>query len=183
MISRAGDDASIRHILKIPQVTSVEIKAAQDRLDSVRSKLIAGTLKFGEAVAKFSDDESSKFTGGRVPSRDGGTFLTIDQLDKDMVLMLKNLKVNEYSQPTEFSDERGKKGVRIVQLITKTEPHRENLKDDYNRIAQRAQEEKKNEALERWFTQRIGTFYINIDDEYKTCPEMQKWITDPTAIK
>ncbi len=183
MISRAGDDASIRHILKIPQVTSVEIKAAQDRLDSVRSKLIAGTLKFGEAVAKYSDDEGSKFTGGRVPSRDGGTFLTIDQLDKDMVLMLKDLKVNEYSQPTEFADERGKKGVRIVQLITKTEPHRENLKDDYNRIAQRAQEEKKNEALERWFTQRISTFYINIDDEYKTCPEMQKWITDPTAVK
>ncbi len=183
MISRAGDDASIRHILKIPQVTSVEIKAAQDRLDSVRSKLIAGTLKFGETVAKYSDDEGSKFTGGRVPSRDGGTFLTIDQLDKDMVLMLKDLKVNEYSQPTEFADERGKKGVRIVQLITKTEPHRENLKDDYNRIAQRAQEEKKNEALERWFTQRISTFYINIDDEYKTCPEMQKWITDPTAIK
>ncbi len=50
-------------------------------------------------------------------------------------------------------------------------------------LAQRAQEEKKNEALERWFTQRIGTFYINIDDEYKTCPEMEKWITDPTAIK
>ncbi|MBA2562388.1 MAG: peptidylprolyl isomerase, partial [Chitinophagaceae bacterium] len=140
MISRAGDDASIRHILKIPQVTSVEIKAAQDKLDSVRSKLIAGTLKFGEAVAKYSDDEASKFTGGRVPSRDGGTFLTIDQLDKDMVLMLKDLKVNEYSQPTEFTDERGKKGVRIVQLITKTEPHRENLKDDYNRIAQRALE-------------------------------------------
>ncbi len=97
--------------------------------------------------------------------------------------MLKYLKVNEYSQPTEFADERGKKGVRIVQLITKTKPHRENLKDDYNRIAQRAQEEKKNEALERWFTQRISTFYINIDDEYKTCPEMQKWITEPTAIK
>lgn len=74
MVSRAGDDASIRHILKIPQVTSVEIKAARDKLDSVRSRLIAGTLKFGEAVAKYSDDDASKFTGGRVPSRDGGTF-------------------------------------------------------------------------------------------------------------
>lgn len=97
--------------------------------------------------------------------------------------MLKDLRVNEYSQPTEFTDERGKKGVRIVQLITKTEPHRENLKDDYNRVAQRALEEKKNAALEKWFTQKIGTFYINIDDEYKTCPEMHKWMADPTAIK
>lgn len=38
-----------------------------------------------------------------------GTFLTIDQLDKDMVAMLKDLKVGEYSQPVEYTDERGKK--------------------------------------------------------------------------
>jgi len=182
MVSRAGDDATIRHILKIPQVTSVEIKAAKDRLDSIRSKLIAGTLQFGEAVAKYSEDETSKFTGGRIPANDGGTFVTIDQLDKDLVVMLKDLKVGEYSQPTEYSDEKGKKGVRIVELISKTEPHRENLKDDYNRVAQRALEEKKNDALEKWFAQKIASFYINIDDEYKTCPEMQKWIS-ATAIK
>ena len=183
MISRAGDDASIRHILKIPQVTSVEIKSSIDKLDSVRSKLIAGTLQFGEAVNKFSEDETSKFTGGRIPANDGSTFLNIDQLDKDLVVMLKDLKVNEYSQPTEFSDDKGKKGVRIVRLITKTEPHRENLTDDYNRIAQRALEEKKNGVLEKWFSQKIASFYINIDDEYKSCPEMQKWIVTPTVNK
>jgi peptidyl-prolyl cis-trans isomerase SurA len=183
MISRAGDDASIRHILKIPQVTSVEIKSATEKLDSIRSKLIAGTLQFGEAVSRFSEDETSKFTGGRIPGNDGSTFLNIDQLDKDLVVMLKDLKVNEYSQPTEFTDEKGKKGVRIVKLITKTEPHRENLTDDYNKVAQRALEEKKNATLERWFTQKISSFYINIDDEYKSCPEMQKWIVTPTVIK
>src|SRR5215212_7188610 len=86
MLSRAGDDASIRHILKIPQVSSIEVNEAKHKLDSVRSKLIAGTLKFGEAVAKYSDDEASKFTGGRVQNREGTTFLTIDQLDKDMVV-------------------------------------------------------------------------------------------------
>ena len=43
-------------------------------------------------------------------------------------------------------------------------------------------EEKKNDALEKWFAQKIASFYINIDDEYKTCPEMQKWIS-ATAIK
>ena len=97
--------------------------------------------------------------------------------------MLKDLKVSEYSQPTEFSDEKGKKGVRIVELISKTEPHRENLKDDYNRIAQKALEEKKNDALEKWFNQKIASFYINIDDEYKGCPEMQKWMSATAAIK
>lgn len=183
MVSRAGDDATIRHILKIPQVTSIETKAAVGRLDSVRAKLIAGTLQFGEAVSRYSDDETSKFTGGNIPASDGSSFLTIDQLDKDLVAMLKDLKVNEYSQPTEFTDEKGKKGVRIIRLKTRTEPHRENLTDDYNRIAQRALEEKKNNALEKWFTQKISSFYINIDDEYKTCPEMQKWITVTATVQ
>jgi peptidyl-prolyl cis-trans isomerase SurA len=183
MVSRAGDDASIRHILKIPQVTSVEIKAAHDRLDSVRAKLLVGTLKFGEAVAKYSDDETSKFTGGRIPGQDGNTFLSIAQLDKDIVLMLKGLTIGEYSQPTEFTDERGKKGVRIVQLITKSEPHREDLKVDYDKIAQRSLEEKKNDTLEKWFTKKISGYYINIDDEYRNCPEMQKWIVTNIANK
>ncbi|MEJ7684977.1 MAG: hypothetical protein WKG06_45455 [Segetibacter sp.] len=61
------------------------------------------------------------------------------------------MKVGEYSQPIPFTDERGKKAVRLVYLQTRTEPHRENLKDDYSKIAQRASEEKKNDVLEKWF--------------------------------
>jgi len=183
MISRNGDDAEIRHILKIPQISSIEVNETKARLDSIRSKLVAGTLDFGQAVSRFSEDDNQKFTGGRVPARDGSTFVTIDQLDKDMVLMLKDLKPGEYSQPTEFSDERGKKGVRIINIITKTEPHRENLKDDYDKVAQLALEEKKNEALEKWFTKKIPSFYVDISDDYKSCPEMQKWVATSTVQK
>jgi peptidyl-prolyl cis-trans isomerase SurA len=182
LVSRSGDDAVVRHILLIPQVTSFEIKAGIERLDSVRAKLIAGTMEFGAAVDKYSDDEGSKFTAGQVMGRDGSTYVTIDQLDKDMVLMLKDLRVGQYSQPTEYVDERGRKGVRIVYLKTKTEPHRENLKDDYNRVALRALEEKKNDVLEEWFLKKVTGYFIMVDDEFKSCPEMKKWITE-TAVK
>lgn len=176
LVSRAGDDASVRHILIIPQVTSYEIKEGMTRLDSIRDLLVAGKIDFGAAVARFSDDEQSKFTAGQITGRDGGTYVTIDQLDKDMVAMLKDLKVGQYSHPTEYVDERGKKGVRLVYLKTRTEPHRENLKDDYNRIAQRALDEKKNEVLEQWFNKKVVTYYILVDDEYKSCPEMARWL-------
>ena len=176
MVNRAGDDASIRHILKIPQVTKTEIKAALQKLDSVRSKLIVGTTTFGEAVNKYSEDDASKFTAGMKSNSEGSNYLTLDQLDKDMVLMMKIISVGEYSQPTEFLDERGKRGVRVVYLKSRSEPHRENIKDDYNKIAQRALEEKKNDALEKWFTDKIPTYYIKIDDDFKTCDEMQKWL-------
>lgn len=180
MVSRAGDDAVVRHILKIPQVTASEVNAAISRLDSVRAKLIAGTLTFGEAVNKYSDDETSKFTGGMKQNNEGGTNLTIDQLDKDLVVMLKDLKVDEYSKPTEFMDERQKKGVRIVYLKSKSEPHRENIKDDYNKIAQRALEEKKNNALEKWFLEKVPTYYIKVDEDYQHCSQMDKWLHPAT---
>ncbi len=175
LVSRAGDDAVVRHILKIPQVTQFEMKEGFSKLDTVRSKLIAGTIEFGTAVAKYSDDEASKFTAGMIQGSNG-TFLTIDQLDKDMVAMMKNLKVGEYSQPVEFTDDRGKKGVRIVYLKTRTEPHRENLKDDYSKIAQRALELKKEDGLEKWFNNKINTYFIMVDNEYKDCKAMEKWV-------
>jgi len=185
MVSKNGDDAVIRHILKIPQISSIEINEAKAKMDTIRSKLIAGTVDFGQAVSRYSEDDNSKFTGGRISARDGSgsTYLTIDQLDKDLVVMLKDLKVGEYSQPMEFMDAQGKKGVRIVDILSKTEPHRENLKDDYDKVAAKALEEKKNQALEDWFTKKIPSFYVNIAPDYKSCPEMKKWETNSTTVK
>ena len=175
LVSRSGDDAVVRHILKIPQVTNVEMRAGFSKMDTVRSKLVAGVIDFGTAVLRYSDDESSKFTAGMIQGRDG-TFLTIDQLDKDLVVKMKDLKVGEYSQPLEYTDERGKKGIRIVYLKTKTEPHRENLKDDYNKVAQRALEQKKETALEKWFDDKKRNYYIMIDEEYRSCSALKHWV-------
>lgn len=173
MVSRNGDDAVIRHILRVPQITEEDIEAARIKLDSVRAKLIAGTIAFGEAVDKYSEDENSKFTAGLI-SGAGGSFVTIDELDKDLVNDLNKLKIGEYSTPLVFKDEREKVGVRIVNLRSKTEPHRENMKDDYNKIAVRALEEKKNKAVERWFINKLPTYYIMVDKEFQECESIQK---------
>lgn len=175
MVSRYGDDAVVRHILKIPVVTQYELREGISQLDSVRAKLIAGTIDFGTAVAKYSEDEYSKFTGGMLQGRDGN-LLTIQEMDKSMVPVLKNMEVGHYSQPTDFTDERGKKGVRIIYLKARTEPHRENLKDDFNRISARALEEKKEEVLEEWFEKKVKTYHIAVDDEFKDCKSIQRWL-------
>jgi peptidyl-prolyl cis-trans isomerase SurA len=176
LVSRAGDDAIVRHILKIPPVTDQEVKESLIKLDSVRAKLIAGTMSFGEAVNKYSEDEGSKFNGGQIQARDGSNFVTIDQMDKDMVVALKDMKLGEYSQPLAFTDERGRKAVRIINLKSRTEPHRENLKEDYSKIAARALEEKKNMTLERWFSSHIPNFYIMIDKEFQECNSVKEWV-------
>src|SRR6476469_1636249 len=143
MVSRAGDDAVVRHILKIPDVTEDEINDSKKKLDSVRSKIVSGTMSFGEAVNKYSEEESSKFNGGAIANqRDGSNYLTIDELDKSIVVALKAMKPGEISQPISYVDERGKKAVRLVILKSRSEPNRENLKDDYNKVADRALKEK-----------------------------------------
>ena len=174
---RFGDDAVVRHILRIPPVTEVEIKAAMGKADTIRSKVISGLMTFAAAATRYTEDEQAKFSGPYFLGRDGAPRVTIDLLDKELVAMLNTLKPGEYSQPVSF-EENGKKGVRIVHFKSRSEPHRMNMKDDFSRISQMALEEKKQKALEKWIKDKVPTYYIMIDDETKGCSDLTKYITD-----
>ncbi len=183
MVSRAGDDAVIRHILIIPSVTNAEIQTAKQKLDSVRSKIIAGTLSFNEAVNKYSEDDVTKYTAGRIVSQvTGATAVPIDQLDKDIVVNLKNMKVGDITSPVSYTDDRGRTAVRLINFISQTQPHRENLKDDYDRVSQKALAEKKQTVLDTWFKQHISSFYIDIDPQYKKCSNLNEWMSASSNI-
>ncbi len=175
MVSRAGDDAIIRHILMIPPVTATELDIAKTKLDSVRNDIVANKMSFSTAVNKFSDDDNSKFTGGALAAQDGSTNVTIDQLDKDLVVQLKNMKPGDISKPVVYTNERGMQGVRIVYFKSRSQPHVENMKDDYDRIAKQALEQKKMQVLEKWFKNHIPTYYINIDKNYSACSSIKDW--------
>ncbi|MEO5946165.1 MAG: peptidylprolyl isomerase [Chitinophagaceae bacterium] len=179
MVQRNGDDAIVRHILRIPPVTNDELNTAKTKLDTVRSKIVAGTIGFNEAASKYSDDEAAKFAGPCITDRDGSTYVTIDQLDKEMVGMLSKMKIGDISQPTSFEAEQGKKGVRIVYLKSRSQPHRMNMQDDYSKISQFALEEKKGKTLDKWLATKIPTYYIMVDDSMvEQCPQLAKYATD-----
>ena len=176
MVSRAGDDAVVRHIIRIPPITDDEVKIAVAKLDTVRTRIINGEIPFNAAVSKFSDDEYSKFNGGSITANDGSTFVNIDQFDKDMVLALKNMKIGDISKPIAYTDERNRKAIRIIFLKSRTDPHIENLKEDFNKVAQRALEQKKQNVLQKWFRDHIPTYYINIDKNYQHCSNISQWL-------
>jgi peptidyl-prolyl cis-trans isomerase SurA len=176
LVQRNGDEAIVRHILRVPPVHEEEIAAATQKLDSIRKKLVAGTMDFNTAAGKYSDDESAKFAGPYLLNGRGETLVTIDEMDKSIVALLDKVKVGEFSQPIPFTDERaGKKGVRLIYVKSKSQPHRMNLRDDYNRISTAALEEKKYKALEKWLTANITTHYIMLDREEAACPLLKKW--------
>jgi peptidyl-prolyl cis-trans isomerase SurA len=95
-----------------------------------------------------------------------------------MVAMIGKMKIGEFSQPVAYTDEQGKKGVRIVHLKSRSEPHRMNLKDDYSKISNFALEEKKSKTLEKWVSEKVPTYYIMVDPETgKDCPLLMKFAT------
>lgn len=176
MVERRGDDADVRIILRSPPVTDAEISQAKIKLDTIRSKIVAGAISFNEAAARFSDDEAAKHSGPFLLNQDGSTYVTIDQMDKEMVVMLDKIKVGDISQPTPFTSDQGKKGVRIVYLKSRSEPHRMNMADDYSKISQAALEEKKGQVLDKWVKTKMPTYYIMVDNTTKQeCPKMQQY--------
>jgi peptidyl-prolyl cis-trans isomerase SurA len=175
LISRSGDDAVVKHILRIPPITNDEINDAKKLLDSVRGQIIKKKMTFNEAVNKFSDDDG-RYNGGYVTAgRDGDTYVNYDAMDKDMIQLIKSMKPGDVSEPQSFLDERGRKAVRLVYFRDKTIPHKENLKEDYNRVASRALEVKKAKTLETWFKEHIPNYYIYIDPEFQACKELTDW--------
>jgi peptidyl-prolyl cis-trans isomerase SurA len=181
MEERNGDVAIVRHILRFVPVTDAEVKLGITKLDSVRNKIVAGTLQFNEAANKYSEDEQAKFLGPCMVGQDGSTYVTIDQLDKETVALLSKMKVGEYSQPTAFTPDPNnptKRGVRILYLKSRSEPHRMNLRDDYSRISAFALEEKKSKTLDKWLKAIVPTYYIMVDNiSAAECPILQKYNT------
>ncbi len=175
LMSRSGDDAVVKHILRIPPITNDEINDTKHLLDSIKKEVLAGKLIFGEAVNKYSDDDNSKFSGGAITGNDGSAYVNLDQLDKDMIMAIKGMKPGEISDPQVFIDERGRKTVRIIYFKERSAPHKENLKEDYNKVSVRALEEKKAKAMEAWFKEHINNYYIYLDPEYNACKELVDW--------
>ena len=59
-------------------------------------------------------------------------------------------------------------------LNKKTESHRANLQDDYDRIKMVADQNMKNKASEKWINKKINETYILIKADYK-CSFKNNW--------
>ncbi|SHM50374.1 peptidylprolyl isomerase [Chitinophaga sp. CF418] len=182
-IKRQGDNITVQHILLKPNVTRNDLSEATKKLDSVRLLILDGKMSFGEAVVKHSDLPMSKFDGGMLQNRmNGSTLITIDQLDqpseRDIVLLLDTLKPGGISKPMPYVDDQpgGRSGIRIIYLKTRTNPHRENMTDDYARIQQRTLQLKQQDARDKWLREKIPTYYIHVEDEFKQCNHIAKWM-------
>lgn len=177
LIDRAGDEATVRHILRTPTITEPEINNSINKLDTVRAKIIAGTILFGAAVEKYSEADT-RLTGGLRLNDQGSSFLAMDQLEKDLIVLLdqSKLKPGELSKPTPFTDAEGKQGVRLLYLKSRSVPHRQSLENDYDRIAEEALAVKRQQTIDAWLASKIPSYYVMIDPAFNNCDILHNWM-------
>ena len=152
--------------------------AAVDKLDSIKNLVTFGSMKFEEAVKKFSqDEETNKSSGDVMNPATGSNFFEADQLEFETYQAIEDLKIGEISEPVKYTRADGTEAYRIVMLKSETEPHITNLKDDYDKIQAVALSEKQMKVMNQWIREKIGETYVKYDPIFKGCEEMKQWDT------
>ncbi len=169
LIDRRGNEYNSRHILISPKPSAEDVKRASRFLDSLRTLIVNDSISFAAAAKEHSDDVATKGNGGFFSDADGGTRLTVDELDPGVFFRIDSMSVGDISKPIEYRTEDGKEAVRILYYKSRIPPHQASLKEDYHKIQTAALNEKKAKILERWFLEARQDVFINIDQTYDYC--------------
>lgn len=171
LLERRGNAVKARHILIKPEITADDLEKTRLKLDSIRSLIVSDSTTFDAAVKKYSIKSLPSYAnGGRVKNyNSNNTFFAADDLDPDTYFAVYNLKPGEISSPILISMPGGEKAYRLVQLNSISKPHRANLKEDYDKIANFAKESKKHEYFLKWLKQKRSETYIHISPIFKDC--------------
>ena len=181
MLERRGDNYHVRHILISAKSDNKAMENAAIKLDGIYNDIKSSKISFEDAAQKYSDDEKSKNNGGKIVNPYTNDYFwdiqNINEIDPQVYRIVDRLKVNEISSPSLYDNMFDRKrGVRIVKLLNKTEPHLANLTDDYQLIQNACAESKKQEIIDAWIKSKIGSAYIKIDKDYHNSNFRYDWI-------
>ncbi|HNW97291.1 MAG TPA: peptidylprolyl isomerase [Bacteroidales bacterium] len=179
LIERRGEMINVKHILIIPKVATEDLLKAKLSLDTIYTKIKSDSITFEAAAKKYSDDPSKNNSGIMVNTETGTSKFEPDQLDVSLFYVIDKLKPGEMSLPVPMKTDEGKQAYRILYLKTRTEPHRANMKEDYDKIQEAALKEKQNEEVKKWIKEKAAITYIHIAKEYLGCDYTYDWFAKP----
>ncbi|HEX2922031.1 MAG TPA: peptidylprolyl isomerase [Bacteroidales bacterium] len=183
LIDRKNDMVNTRHILIRPKISEEQSEKAISKLDSIADQIRNDSITFENAAMRFSTHKDSRTNGGKFvllsadPSQRKST-LSMDEMDADTYMILRDMNVGEISDPFKTVDEQdGREVFRIVRLDKAMPAHTANLKDDYQMLYNSALQTERNKVEQEWVKEKIKSTYIRISDEYKTCDFLKEgWL-------
>ncbi|MFI5150427.1 MAG: peptidylprolyl isomerase [Bacteroidia bacterium] len=179
LVERRGDEIDVKHILVAVPSAPADLLVAKARLDSIRNKIVNDTLKFCDAAARFSDDKDTRNACGLIVNPQSGTTLfemsLLGQVDPGILFTLNQMKTGDVSQPVIFQTKDNKQAYRILYLKRRTQPHQENIKDDFPRIQEAALAQKQQKMIRDWVNRKLQTTYVSITPDFLTCTYDNEW--------
>lgn len=169
LLERRGNEYHSRHILISPRPSEEDLKQASKYLDSLRSKIVADSIKFEKAAKEYSDDNETKGNGGFFADQDNNNRLLVDELDPVVFFTVDTMKVGTISKPIAYRTDEGKDAVRVLYYKSRIAPHQASLEQDWTRIQAATLNQKKDRALQRWFQKARKDVFISIDPSYDDC--------------
>lgn len=174
MIENQKDYVNVRHILIKPKVSPIQLQKTVTYLDSIYTLIQNGTYTFDAAVKLFSDNANRMGGGYLINPKTGSNIFQAEDLDPKVFYTIDKLKVGDVSKPVSFTTEKNKDAYRLLSLVKKTEPHRANIDDDYDKIYEIALGKKHQKVLDEWVTEHAKQAYIRIVDNYSECDFYQQ---------
>ena len=179
LIERKGERINCRHILLKPRVSYMDKQNAITRLDSIRSLIMADSLSFELAVARFSEDKSTMMSGGAMTNPNTGTSkFEYQELPPEIARQIYNMKEGDISTPFTMIDRTKNKEVcAIVRLKTKRDSHKANLTDDFQTIRDMLTQKLSAETIDKWIRQKQKEIYVHIDPNWRGCDfQYPNWV-------
>ncbi|HAD12598.1 MAG TPA: peptidylprolyl isomerase [Saprospirales bacterium] len=185
LLERRGNLIHCRHILLKPEITDTDLENAKNSLDSLRQQIIDGKMTFTEAVKRFGDKNQQSYNNdGRVANpRSGNTFFEISDLETSVFFAIDGLNEGDIAHSIQLKGQDGSDLFRLVQLVSRSKPHKADLKLDYGKIQSAALEQKKGDYTEKWVLEKLNTTYLGIGDLFQGCPNLQEMIGISAARK
>ncbi|MCY7352916.1 MAG: peptidylprolyl isomerase [Cytophagaceae bacterium] len=178
LVEMRGQEYNARHILLRPEYARLDLSDPKRFLDSIRTRILSDSLKFEKAARDHSEDKITAETGGLIRDRESSSSkLALDtSMEPVLYLTLDTMKLGAISHPIEFRTDDGKSAMRILYYKTKLPPHYASLKDDYQKLAAYALNQKRNTSVEKWFAKSKAEVFIQVDPEYRDCSTLQSLI-------
>ncbi|MDR1846787.1 MAG: peptidylprolyl isomerase [Bacteroidales bacterium] len=178
LIERRGNQVNVRHILIQPVASNIALAKAKSDLDSIKILIDNNKISFEEAISVFSDDESKVNEGLIINPATASTKFTTDSIN----YLMRNIdRVNfatmnkgDITQPILFTTESGN-AYRLIKIRTKTDAHKVNLHDDYDKIYNLALENQRTDFLIDWANRKVKKTYIKLDADYQQCDFKVNW--------
>ncbi|WP_246035921.1 peptidylprolyl isomerase [Winogradskyella algicola] len=172
-----GQEYQVRHILLRPELTPETVEKAQEKIEKVRDLIVSGKLSFADAALEFSDEEETKYEGGRLTNPTTQDFnFELTKMDTEMYTQIQGLKDGEVSEVIQDEDRINNIKFKIMTVTDRIDDHEADFARDYLKIKELALQDKQVRAIEKWQKEVIEQTYVKINGEYRDCEYQSNWL-------